>query len=148
MLPGLNVDLSALEISGDPQTPHKRTSLLSSSQLQLSNKSGQLLSGEMLRLNLSSSDVGGGGFAFPSQMSSARKEPEIELPVFQGGEEAGVLLQPDFEFDEEGNIVELPATRARQDTLLTGGMGSEQRKTAEVREPDNAAEDQNQVCCP
>ena len=146
MLPGLNVDLSTLEISERFQTPHKKSSLLSTSQLQLSNKSGQQQSGEKLRLNFSSSDIGGvGDFAFASEISSARKEPQIELPAFQDGDEAGVLLQPDFEFDEEGNIVELPATRSRKEASFADRMESEQKKSAEVRRLGNSVEDEDQV---
>ncbi|KAG5296985.1 Rad21/Rec8 N terminal domain-containing protein [Histoplasma ohiense] len=109
MLPGLNVDLSALEISSDIGSPRK--SSLLSSVLAPSSKSSQFSDGQ-LHLNISSSDIGGlgaGASGFPSDIgSSARKETQFELPA-PFAEETGFLLQPDFEFDGEGNIIELTA---------------------------------------
>lgn len=131
MLPGLNVELSALETTTNFETP--RSSLLSS-YIQNSNKSGRL-SNQRLRLDFSS-EIGNGPFGFPSEMTSPVKEPEVELPAFLG-EEAGVLLQPDFEFDEEGNIRELPATGAALDMVMDGERVSEQAQVAEVRDQIN-----------
>lgn len=138
MLPGLNVDLSCLEIANF-ETPN---SGFLSSCVPRSNKSGRLAS-HQLRLDLSS-EIGNGQFGFPSEMSSPKKGPEVELPAFLG-EEAGVLLQPDFEFDEEGNIRELPVTTLVAD----GGMATEQRQAAEVRDTidPNVLGGQEQVCC-
>lgn len=51
-----------------------------------------------------------GTFGLPSELSSATKGPQVDLPAYLGDEE-GVLLQPDFEFDAEGNIIELPVNR-------------------------------------
>ncbi|KAI1959056.1 R8 protein [Ophidiomyces ophidiicola] len=107
MLSGLNLDLSALDIMTVLQTPRKMTSLLSSCHNQ-SNRPDQAFDNEV-QLNLSSS-LGGystvGGLGLLSEMSSNRKGPQMELPAYLGDKE-GVLLQPDFEFDAEGNIVEL-----------------------------------------
>ncbi|EEP81115.1 predicted protein [Uncinocarpus reesii 1704] len=102
MLPGLNVDLSALDITTVLETPRKMSSLLSS-YLHGSNKSSFQ---REIQLQLSSSQVGTAAFGLPSQISSAQKGPQVELPAYL--EEGGVLLQPDFEFDAEGNIIELP----------------------------------------
>ncbi|OAX80781.1 hypothetical protein ACJ72_04876 [Emergomyces africanus] len=107
MLPGLNVDLSALDISSDTGSPRK--SSLLSSFLAPSSKCSHFSDGQ-LHLNISSSDIGGlgaGASGFPSDIgSSARKDTQFELPA-AFAEETGVLLQPDFEFDGDGNIIEL-----------------------------------------
>ncbi|KAM5443217.1 R8 protein [Microsporum ferrugineum] len=121
MLPGLNVDLSALDMGLEWESPRK-SSLLSSyiPQSTASNKSGT----KKLRLNLSSSDIGGvqtvDGLGYISEMSSARKEPQVELPSYFR-DEAGVLLQPDFEFDGDGNIVELSPKKATKLKDCEGG---------------------------
>ncbi|OJD28263.1 hypothetical protein ACJ73_00342 [Blastomyces percursus] len=122
MLPGLNVDLSALDISSDIGSPRK--SSLLSSVLAPSSKSSQFSDGH-LHLNISSSDIGGhgaGASGFPSDIgNSVRKEAQFELPA-AFAEETGVLLQPDFEFDGEGNIVELPVKPIPKDkrTAVSG----------------------------
>ena len=131
MLPGLNIDLSSLDITTSFGTP--RSSLLSS-YIPHSNKSGRL-SNQRLRLDLSS-ELGNGPFGFPSEMTSPIKEPEVELPAFLG-EEYGVLLQPDFEFDEEGNIRELPAAGTALGTVIDGGVMGEQAESAQVRHSIN-----------
>ncbi|EER29897.1 hypothetical protein CPC735_012150 [Coccidioides posadasii C735 delta SOWgp] len=108
MLPGLNLDLSALEIADVLETPRKTSDFLSSC-LDQSNKSS-LYFQKQHQLDLSSSQAGPsviGGFGLPSEMDSASKGPQVELPAYLGAEE-GVLLEPGFEFDVEGNIIELP----------------------------------------
>ncbi|KMU88524.1 hypothetical protein CIHG_06324 [Coccidioides immitis H538.4] len=108
MLPGLNLDLSALEIADVLETPRKTSDFLSSC-LEQSNKSS-LYFQKQHQLDLSSSQAGPsviGGFGLPSEMDSASKGPQVELPAYLGAEE-GVLLEPGFEFDVEGNIIELP----------------------------------------
>src|SRR5205809_2051022 len=108
MLPGLNLELPAMGISTDAETPHN-SSLLWSQSLQSSRSSHP--SDEKFRLNISASQVTPGAaegcFGSVSDISSmAKKGAQSEFPsVF--GEECGLLLQPDFEFDGEGNIIEL-----------------------------------------
>ncbi|KKZ62387.1 hypothetical protein EMCG_03214 [[Emmonsia] crescens] len=122
MLPGLNVDLSALDISSDIGSPRK--SSLLSSFLTPSSKSSRFSDGQ-LHLNISSSDIGGlgvGASGFPSDIgSSTRKETQFELPA-AFAEETGVLLEPDFEFDGDGNIIELPVrpTPQNKPTAVSG----------------------------
>ncbi|EZF32311.1 hypothetical protein H109_06225 [Trichophyton interdigitale MR816] len=107
MLPGLNVDLSALDMGLEWVSPRK--SSLVSSYVPKSSATNWSPAAQ-LQLNLSSSDIGGfqagEALGYISDMSSARKEPQVELPPYFG-DEAGILLQPDFEFDGEGNIIEL-----------------------------------------
>ncbi|RDW72542.1 Rad21/Rec8 N terminal domain protein [Aspergillus mulundensis] len=107
-LPGLGLDLSKLnrllEIDASqqssvlmPQTPNLSQSALSSSSILGLN----LPSDENILRDL-------GGFS-----SEAGPASSVQGGVDLGGmiasslDEAGVLLQPDFEFDEDGNIVEL-----------------------------------------
>ncbi|KAK2747159.1 hypothetical protein FQN57_002416 [Myotisia sp. PD_48] len=110
MLPGLNVDLSALDLGTERNSPTK-SHLLSSfvPQSTPSNRAAQ----QQARLNLSSPGVAFGTadrLGYFSDISSARKEDQIELPLYSNNE-AGILLQPDFEFDGEGNMIELSAKR-------------------------------------
>lgn len=115
MLPGLNVDLSTLDL--EPRITSPQKSSLLSSFLQRSRESEHLVQQRPVQLNLSSSDISVcnvGSQHLEGGLSSARKEAQIELPAYTG-DEAGVLLQPDFEFDGEGNIVELEPGLAATD---------------------------------
>ncbi|EGE07540.1 Rad21/Rec8 N terminal domain-containing protein [Trichophyton equinum CBS 127.97] len=126
MLPGLNVDLSALDMGLEWVSPRK--SSLVSSYVPKSSATNWSPAAQ-LQLNLSSSDIGGfqagEALGYISDMSSARKEPQVELPPYFG-DEAGILLQPDFEFDGEGNIIELSP-----------------KKTAEPRESEVQVRDEH-----
>jgi hypothetical protein len=134
MLPGLNFDLSALEFPTNLETPRK-SSLLSS---YIPGSSNDRAVEDRLRLNISSSDIGGRAFGVPpSAISSPTKDPEVDLPAF-AGEEGGILLNPDFEFDEEGNIVELPVRAARQDKRVETAAASEQMGGMRVRDSVDA----------
>ncbi|PGG99423.1 hypothetical protein AJ79_08539 [Helicocarpus griseus UAMH5409] len=146
MLPGLNVDLSALEISSSIGSPRK--SSLLSSHLSSSSKSSRFSDGK-LHLNISSSDIGGvdaGAFGFNSDISStARKETQFELPA-AFAEETGVLFQPDFEFDGEGNMVELPVRQAPQNkaTGVSGGSGARDNTGLRLETEDDFRAPQDQ----
>jgi hypothetical protein len=130
MLPGLNFDLSASEFPSNLETPRK-SSLLSS---YIPGSSNDRAGEGRLRLNISSSDIGGRAFGVPpSAISSPTKDPEVDLPAF-AGEEGGILLNPDFEFDEEGNIVELPVRGPRQDTRVDTVAASEPMGGMRVRD--------------
>ncbi len=77
-----------------PQTPDLSQSALSSSSA--------------LRLNLGSDDNilrDNGGFSSEADISSS-VQGGLDFGVL-ANEDGGVLLQPDFEFDEDGNIIEL-----------------------------------------
>ncbi|PGG97935.1 hypothetical protein AJ80_09611, partial [Polytolypa hystricis UAMH7299] len=134
MLPGLNVDLSVLDFSTEHETP-RRSSLLSSQLHQSSHYNN--LSSDLVRLNLSSSSIGGGdagGFGLASDMSSTGKKDLRTLDHPSAfAEEGGVLFQPDFEFDEEGNIIELPARQTPQEASLGIPRGSESGIASHVR---------------
>lgn len=146
MLPGLNVDLSALEISSDIGSPRK--SSLLSSVLVPSSKSSQFSDGQ-LHLNISSSDIdglGAGASGFPSDIgSSARKETQFELPA-PFAEETGFLLQPDFEFDGEGNIIELTVKPTPKEKVIAiSGRSSANINSRRMAEEGEFQAFQNQV---
>ncbi|KAK2786225.1 hypothetical protein FQN52_007975 [Onygenales sp. PD_12] len=129
MLPGLNVDLSVLEHSLDLGSPRK--SSLLSSQIMLSSNANinGTPSSINLPLNVSSSSVIGGinmgSIGIGSEVSSVtKKDRHIELPA--GYEPEHGLLEPQgFEFDEEGNIVELPVRQTPQGRGVGVSGGSE-----------------------
>ncbi|KAI5298230.1 hypothetical protein KEM55_003647, partial [Ascosphaera atra] len=133
LIPGLDADVSALNIFLAPDAPAIRDFL--SSQLQSTLNMPTSLSGQNLRLDLSSSDVpsalGNLHLGLPSEMSSIQQGGQgqgqgqrVELPAELPGyaEEKGVLLENDFEFDEEGNIVELAG---RKDGDEQGGLADD-----------------------
>lgn len=107
-LPGLGIDISALTL--EPQADVSReSSFLWTKSPDIS----QTLLPESfnLQLDLSSDDVlrGLGGFRSESANSGSvqRKDPLRRISASALDDEAGVLLQPDFEFDEDGSIIEL-----------------------------------------
>lgn len=53
-----------------------------------------------------------GGFSFTSGSAHSPEDDNLFEGLDLGGEEEGVLLQPDFDFDEDGNIVDLVMTGA------------------------------------
>ena len=135
MLPGLNLDLSALDILTDVETPHS-SSLLWSKSRQSSRSSH--FSADKLCLDVSSSQMihgdADGCFGFVSDISStAKKDTQSEFPsIF--AEEGGILLQPDFEFDGEGNIIELAVKQNVQTKATAIDRRSEPAITNRVRE--------------
>ncbi|KAI5291189.1 hypothetical protein KEM54_005973 [Ascosphaera aggregata] len=115
-IPGLNDDLDINDlISGKPTAARHYLSSQLQSSFSLNSSS---LAERGLKLDLSSSDVVSAlnGLGLASDMSSAQcpNELRIELSDIPPGyqEEKGLLLENDFEFDEDGNIVDLPAQRA------------------------------------
>lgn len=92
------------------------------------------------RLDISSSDIvigdfGIGGFQTASDMgSSVQKGSRFGggRPSIFGDEEEGILLQPDFEFDEEGNIIELAMKKRSQDRVSQGQAASRNMSEAPV----------------
>lgn len=57
------------------------------------------------------------------------------IEPLQLDEESGVILQPDFEFDEDGNIIEL-AGSVRPETRLQGNMSAMEERAADAMEVD------------
>ncbi|KAL2871479.1 Rad21/Rec8 N terminal domain protein [Aspergillus lucknowensis] len=110
-LPGLAIDLSKLNrllvADGSQQSSVFLPRTPDLSQSAPSNSSS-------LRLNIPSDDNilrAMGGFSSEADIaSSVQGGPDFKrLAATSVNEDGGVLLQPDFEFDEDGNIIELGA---------------------------------------
>lgn len=133
LLADLNADLTAFELLNNHETP-RNSSLLSTenSTSRLPNQSS--ING--LQLDISSSSIAGGRAdlsGFTSDVpSTAKKASAFDRTSFFD-EEGGVIFQPDFEFDGEGNIIELPVRQASQQASLNLNMG-ESDITARVRQ--------------
>lgn len=147
MLPGLNLELSALGISTEDETRHS-SSLLWSQSCQ-SSRCSRITDGK-LHLNVSPLRSHSGDadvcFGFASSISSTTKKgAQFDLPSILA-EECGVLLQPDFEFDEEGNIIELAVKQHIQanGTTIERRSGSviTNRVMGRVEEDSQAGKDQ------
>ncbi|KAL2844977.1 hypothetical protein BJY01DRAFT_247902 [Aspergillus pseudoustus] len=125
-LPGLFIDLTKLtqfleptesqQSSFLPQTPDLRQSAISSNS--------------SLRLNLPSDDNilrDIGGFTSEADIGgSVQGGLDLAGLMASNHEDGGVLLQPDFEFDEDGNIVEIGGRY--QSEVRTVRLGSEMRE--------------------
>ena len=144
-LVGLGIDLSKLTFA--PEAEESQQSLLWTNSPDLSQTLGQSFN---LQLDLSSDDIMRdiGGIGSESEISGSvqRNAPMGRISASALDDEAGVLLQPDFEFDEDGNIIELAqerrsinvqgqtVNRYMGETPLSGGMR------------DNDLSWDNQVC--
>ncbi|KAH8431525.1 R8 protein [Aspergillus melleus] len=85
-----------------PRTPDLSQSAISlNSSLQLSFSSADIMMGDLVKFG-SETDVG-----------SVQRSTDFARAVSVLGEEQGILLQPDFEFDEDGNLVELGGPHLR-----------------------------------
>ena len=93
-----------------------------------------------LQLDLSSEDImrDFGGFGSHSEISgSAQRRPLGRVAAGALDDEAGVLLQPDFEFDEDGNILELSGEREHHSNILRDQPGG--RRLSETPLPGKGA---------
>lgn len=107
----MGIDLSKWRIAIDadtsqdsefvwPRTPDLSQSALSrNTSLQLSLSSADVMIRDLVAFG-SETDVG-----------SAQRGTDFARLASALGEEQGILLQPDFEFDEDGNIIELGGTQ-------------------------------------
>ncbi|PWY83430.1 Rad21/Rec8 N terminal domain protein [Aspergillus heteromorphus CBS 117.55] len=139
-LPGMGLDLSKLEASLEinlsqqsglmwPKTPD-----LSQSALSQTQTTG-------LNLNLYSDDHDlvmrdAGGFSSDTNVSryTGRNFDFGGIERLSLNEEGGVILQPDFEFDEDGNIVELAENRRDEERLYRmSAIPSERRLADEMK---------------
>lgn len=144
-LPGLGVDLSKLTFA--PEVDESQQSFFWTNSPDLSQTLGQSFN---LQLDLSSDDIMRdiGGLASESEISGSvqRKAPMGRISASALDDEAGVLLQPDFEFDEDGNIIEL--AQERRSTHVQGQTGD--RYMSETPLPggmrDNDLSLDHQVC--
>ena len=138
-LPGLDIDLSALDISMDDSS--RRSSLLSPPS-QLSSVSSTHESDEsMPGIIIPSSGTGGGGsiggFILPGDdRSSAQRTSRMRSIL--GEEDEGFDLDPGFTFDEQGDIVFNDAGALVQAESATRPgpirLGSDSAMSARVRQ--------------
>lgn len=110
-LPGLGIDISTLIL--EPQADASReSSFLWTKSPDISQTLPESFN---LQLDLSSDDVlrdlGGFGSEPANSGSVQRKDPLRRISASALDDESGVLLQPDFEFDEDGSIIELSHER-------------------------------------
>jgi len=114
-LPGLGLDLSKLNRLLD-MDPSQQSSVFLPQTPDLSQSA--LSSSSALRLNLPSDDNvmrDTGGFSCEADIASS-VQGGLDFGVLMTSslnEDGGVLLQPDFEFDEDGNIIELGKSERR-----------------------------------
>lgn len=112
-LPGLGIDISKLTLVPEVDFSRQGSFLLTQSP----DISQTVPENFNLQLEFSSDDIlgnpGGGGLGSESgHTGSVRpKGPLARISTSAVDNEAGVLLQPDFEFDEDGNIIELAQER-------------------------------------
>lgn len=134
-LPGLDIDLSALDISTDDSS--RRSSILSPHSQQSSLSSHAGADESVLGLVIPSSYSGGagdlGGFIFPGEnISSAQRSARIGRLL--DDEDEGFNIYPGFTIDADGNLVEerTPGPGAAP----AGGMrlGSDSATSARVRQ--------------
>lgn len=120
--------------------PSQRTSLLST-QGSSSDSRTNLVFDEP-QLHISSSDIDIMPLNGPGSVGKMSNSTVIENQVGQTmlSDEEGVLLQPDFEFDEEGNIVDLRTKQGGNEGGGTQGQ-SEAAFAHQVRESQD-----HQVC--
>ncbi|KAJ5732471.1 hypothetical protein N7493_003952 [Penicillium malachiteum] len=141
-LPGLDFDFSLFDIGNQDNSDQPSSQWIKSPPG--SHSSGSRIS---VRLDLGSDDlihdaemIGGENLVSPSRKRGLFGTSAGEEAL---GDEAGVLLQPDFEFDETGALVELDATQLslrKRQKLSTHGS---EHQGNEIPAPgnDNIGED-------
>lgn len=134
-LPGLDIDLSSLDISTDGSS--RRSSLLSQHSQRSSVSSHHDPDDSMLGLVIPTSDSGGtgdiGGFMLPGEnASSAQRNARLER-LFEEDDE-GFNLDPGFTIDADGNLIEdhLPGEVAVQRGSVR--LGSDPAASGRVRQ--------------
>ncbi|KAJ5194373.1 hypothetical protein N7491_001711 [Penicillium cf. griseofulvum] len=136
-LPGLEIDLSYFTATTDDSSSQLSGLWIKSPSNSLSG-TPQLSS---LHLELPSDDILGDGTILgldEINVSVQKKDTFSNMTGLGLGNEEGVLLQPDFEFDEDGNIIELGAR----------GQSPHARKpTFGLRESEGPIDDQPRQLC-
>ncbi|KAI9873277.1 MAG: hypothetical protein M1830_000588, partial [Pleopsidium flavum] len=123
---GFDIDLSALDLSSDATS--RRSSILSQRSQQSSQSSHHEREASHLGLVLPPSETEAtadvGGFVVAGEDgSSVQRGSRLGSPLLEGGEE-GFLPDADFEFDAEGNVIELTADERAQRRSGAGAGGS------------------------
>ncbi|KAE8350435.1 Rec8 like protein-domain-containing protein [Aspergillus coremiiformis] len=135
-LPGMGIDFSRLSLPLETVTS-QQTDLLWPRTPDLSQSA--LSQSPSLRLNISYNDMlmrDAGGIDSETNVPSSvpRSIDLVRLAPTTFDEEAGILLQPDFEFDEDGNLIELGGAHrqtAKNQARMSGHV-------SETPDPDGA----------
>ena len=137
-MPTLDLEISALDLSTDESS--RRSSILSPPSQRTSISSVRESDEPTLGLIIPSSSIGGaadlGGFTLPGEdRSSAQRNAHMRSIL--GEDEGGFDLDPGFNFDADGNIVETDERRPEPGTP-TGAvgvrLGSDSALSARVRQ--------------
>ena len=145
----MNLDFSVFDISTD--TSHQSSSMTPPSYL--SNRSSEArepVEEPALVFALADHPLGGDFVGFGEDTSSALK-PGSRAGGRSAFEDTGVIEDPGFEFDAEGNLVEVRAAAQRESVApsATGPaskLGSESAISAQVRQEHEAGLQGAQVC--
>ena len=138
VLPGLDIDLAALDISTDASS--RRSSILSPHSQRTSLSSEHASDESALGLVIPSSDGGGaghlGGFIIPSsEQASVRRS--VGVGNLFGEAEDDFNLDPGFMFDNDGNMIDLvkdvSLPRVEQILPAAGRIRSDSGAIAQVR---------------
>ncbi len=137
-LPGLDIDLSALDISTDDSS--RRSSILSPHSQRSSLSSHQEADESMLGLIIPTSDTGGagdlGGFILPGENVSSVQRSERLGRLLDEEEEEGFNLDPGFTIDADGNLIEEHTPGPGPATAPSGGarLGSDTATSGPVQQ--------------
>lgn len=133
--PGLDIDLSALDISTDQSS--RRSSILSPHSQRSSLSSHADGDESMLGLIIPSSDSVGagelGGFILPEEDPGSAQRT-ARLGHLSDDEDEGFNIDPGFSIDADGNLIE--EHTPGPDTAMAGGMrlGSDSAASGRVRQ--------------
>ena len=135
ILPGLDIDLSALGISSDDSS--RRSSIISPYSQRSSLSSHQEAEESMLSLVIPSSDIGGagdlGGFILPGDNVSPGPRSE-DLGRLPEEEDEDFNIDPGFTIDADGNLIEerTPGPGATHTGVVR--LGSDSAASGHVRQ--------------
>ena len=133
-LPGLDIDLSALDISSDGSSRY--SSILSPHSLHSSLSSHQAQEESTISLIIPSSGGAGdfGGFDVPSDHQASAR-PSSRLRNLLEDEEEGLTLDPGFTIDADGNVIVTGQDQPQVTAAAAGArIGSESAVSARVRQ--------------
>lgn len=127
-LPGLDIDFSMFDAEPDESSSQQTVTIWSKSPTISQTSTSQAGS---IHLELPSDDIMRDMGALESDVHCSAQKRSV-LGSKLAGDEEGVLLQPDFEFDEDGNIVELDVTRLSPQRREQYDLGSRDREKSVI----------------
>lgn len=138
VLPGLDIDLAALDISTDASS--RRSSLLSPHSQRTSLSSQGASDESALGLIVPSSEGGDagelGGFILPSSEHASVRRSAGAGDMFVGAED-DFNLDPGFMFDDDGNMIntgdDVPPTQTEQVLPAAGRIRGDSGASTQVR---------------